>query len=164
MYQSRSTQKFCNSPPDIKRLNKDDGILPTALRSAPKSLYIQDAFRHSYSTGPSFVLQPRNSICPSYTDYAWGGDLFSALSFVCIFRKLFHKANSRKASVAEYILCIHVQDCTDCIHVYKLNLTSTTLNLEDMICWRTWTRTSIQPLNWNRSVFIYHKINNKESC
>lgn len=64
IYQSNN-QNFCTSPPDIKRLNKDDGILPIALRSAPKSLYIEDAFRHSYSTWPSFVLRPRKSKSPS---------------------------------------------------------------------------------------------------
>ena len=67
MYQS-SNQNFCASPPDIKRLKNDDRLLPIALRSAPKSLYIEDAFRHSYSTGPSFVLQPRKSTYPFFEE------------------------------------------------------------------------------------------------
>ena len=61
-----SDQYLCSSPPDVKRLHHDEAnkMLSLELCSAPKSLYIQDAFRHSYSSGPSFALLPRKSTCP----------------------------------------------------------------------------------------------------
>ena len=102
IYQSRNSN-FCTSPPDIKRLNQDGGSQSIALRSVPKSLYIQDAFRHSYSTGPSFVLQPRNSKRPSYTDYAWENDLSLSLYFLRYLKGIIHQTDGYKTTVAEYM-------------------------------------------------------------